>query len=110
MLALLMNAWCLLMRCVFIIYYGVPFVPGGVPFVPGGVPFVPGGVPCGPQNGGLPIAMWGCGLCSNGDGRHTTRIAIQLAFWRISDNVILIMFGTSKNLMICGILISRRSA
>jgi hypothetical protein len=48
--------------------------------------------------------MWGCGLCTNVHGRHTTRITIQLAFWQISDNVILIMFGTTSKLMNCGIL------
>jgi hypothetical protein len=39
-------------------------------------------------------------------GRHTTRISIQLAFWQISDNLILIMFGTIQKLMNCGILTS----
>jgi hypothetical protein len=52
-------------------------------------------VPYGTRNGGLPICIWGWGLCSNGHGRDTTRITIQLAFWQLSDNVILIMFGTS---------------
>jgi hypothetical protein len=55
----------------------------------------PRGFEVGSLNGDLPIPMWGCDLCSNGHGRHTTRIAIVLAFWQISDNVILIMFGTS---------------
>jgi hypothetical protein len=43
----------------------------------------------------LPICMWGCGLCSNGQGRHTNRLTIQLAFWQIYDDVILKMFGTN---------------
>jgi hypothetical protein len=56
---------------------------------------LPGAAPYGTRNGGLPICIWGWGLCSNGHGRDTTRITIQLAFWQLSDNVILIMFGTS---------------
>jgi hypothetical protein len=55
-----------------------------------------------------PISMWGCGLCSNGHQRHTTRITTQLAFWQISD-VIPIMFGTSWKLMNCGILTSAKA-
>jgi hypothetical protein len=51
--------------------------------------------PYGSSNGGLPIPMWGCDLGSNGHGRHTTRITSVLAFWQTSDNVILVMFGTS---------------
>jgi hypothetical protein len=51
--------------------------------------------PYGSSNGGLPAPMWGCDLCSNGHGRHPTRITIQLAFWQIYDNVILIMSRSS---------------
>jgi hypothetical protein len=62
--------------------------------------------PYGSSNGGLPIPMWRCNLCANGHGRHTTRITTVFAFWQTSDNVILIMFGTSWELFNCSILTS----
>jgi hypothetical protein len=52
--------------------------------------------------GGYMWGMWGC-VCSNRHGRHTTRFTIQLTFWQISDNVLLIMFGTRQDLLKCSI-------
>jgi hypothetical protein len=51
------------------------------------------------------MPMWGCYLCSNGHGRHTTRVTIVLAFWQTSENVILVMFVASWKLMNCSIYI-----
>jgi hypothetical protein len=42
--------------------------------------------------------MWGSHLSSRGREKDTTRTTIVLALWQISDNVILIMFGTSQEL------------
>jgi hypothetical protein len=41
------------------------------------------------------LFMRGCDLCSNGHGRHTTRITIVLASWQAFDHVILVMFDTT---------------
>jgi hypothetical protein len=49
----------------------------------------------GVRSGGLPKSMWGShqslGLCE----KHATRTTIVLAFWKIYDTAILIMFNTS---------------
>jgi hypothetical protein len=59
------------------------------------LPYAPAGRHMAPKAEGCPYAYGGGGFCSNGHGRDTTRITIHLAFWQFSDNVILIMFGTS---------------
>jgi hypothetical protein len=41
--------------------------------------------------------------------KHTTRTTIVSAFQQISENVILIVFGTSKDLLNCSILTSANS-
>jgi hypothetical protein len=45
-------------------------------------------------------SMWGSHL-SSGRRDHTTRTTIVLAFWQISDNVVLTMFG--EELLNCSI-------
>jgi hypothetical protein len=51
----------------------------------------------GVPNGGLPISMWGSHLSMGRYEQHTytTRTTLVLAFWKVYDNAILIMSGTS---------------
>jgi hypothetical protein len=50
--------------------------------------------------------MLGSHLSSGRCEQHTTRTTIVLAFWQIYDNAILIVFGTSEELLNCSILTS----
>jgi hypothetical protein len=48
--------------------------------------------------------MWGSHLSLGRCEQPTTRTTIALAFWQTYDNAVLIMFGTSSELLSCSIL------